>query len=256
MATSRSAAPLAAYVLNRHDWSESSLIVELFTRERGRLVVVAKGAKKPTSNFRPVLLPFQPLLAGLGKPPSNEQSEVSTLRSAEWGGGQELLPASALLSGFYMNELLLKLLARQDAHPALYDAYAEALSALALHRSAADEARTLRAFELMLLRELGWLPDLSVDTLRAQPVQADARYTLQSEAGLVPSAQGPAGAQWLELEAALMHGSMQALRQACQAVAGALRAPLQALLHYHLGHSPLRTRQVRQGVHKLTALPV
>ena len=251
----RPSASLLSYVLNRHDWSESSLIVELFTRERGRLVVVAKGAKKPTSNFRPVLMPFQPLLAGLGRPPSDDQSEVFTLRSAEWVGGHDLLPSAALLNGFYMNELLLKLLAPQDAHPALYDAYAAALSALALHRSAADEAQTLRAFELMLLRELGWLPDLSVDTQRAQALDPDASYTLKSETGLAASKQGPLGAQWLQLEAALVPGSMQALRQACLAAAGALRAPLQELLHYHLGHSPLRTRQVRQGVHKLIALP-
>lgn len=243
-------APLHAYVLHSHDWSETSLIVELYTRDRGRLVVAAKGAKRPTSNFRPVLLPFQPLWVQLGKTPADEQAEVLSLRSAEWAGGQPLMPAAALLSGFYLNELLLKLLARQDAHPALFDAYADTVSALAAR---ADEAGALRAFELLLLRQLGLLPDLSVATTDAQPLQPDGRYTLQPEAGLVPAAQGVPGAQWVMLEAALSHGSAPAVRHACAAAAAALRVPLRELLHYHLGSARLRTRQVWQGVQKLAA---
>ena len=112
MATSRAAAQtLSAYVLHRHDWSETSLIVELFTRERGRVVVAAKGAKRPNSQLRPVLLPFQPIHVQLGKTPADEAAEVHTLRSAEWAGGSPMLGGAALYSGFYLNELLLKLMA-------------------------------------------------------------------------------------------------------------------------------------------------
>ena len=246
----RPATALLAYVLHRYDWSETSLVVELFTRERGRLVVVAKGAKRPTSNFRPVLLPFQPLHALLGKAPADEQAEVLNLRGAEWAGGQPLLPAAALLSGFYLNELLLKLLARQDPHPKLFDAYADTLAALA---RAEDEASTLRAFELMLLREMGVLPELSIVTLSAQALHSASRYTLQAEAGVLPSAQGLAGVHWVALEAALSHASASALRHACGPAAAALRGPLRELLHYHLGAARLRTRQVWQGVQKLIA---
>lgn len=249
----RSGSALLAYVLHHHDWSESSLIVELFTRERGRVVVAAKGAKKPTSNFRAVLLPFQPLHALLGKTPADEQGEVHSLRGAEWAGGRPLLGPAAMFSGFYVNELLLKLLARQDAHPALFDAYADTLAALATRSESGEEPAVLRAFELTLLRELGWLPELSMATLTAQPVQADARYTLHAEAGLVAQAAGLPGADWVALEAALAHGSTEALRQACGPVAGALRAPLRELLHYHLGHDKLRTRQVWRGVQRLAS---
>ena len=248
MATSRTYSALTAYVLHRHDWSESSLIVELFTRERGRLVVVAKGAKRPTSNFRPVLLPFQPLNALLGKSAADEQAEILTLRGAEWAGGQPLLQPAALLSGFYLNELLLKLLARQDPHPGLFDAYADTLAALA---SEVDEATALRAFELMLLHELGVLPDLACATQSAEPVRAATRYTLKAEAGVVPAAAGLAGTHWVALEAALRHGSAAAVRQACMPAARGLRVPLRELLHYHLGTGTLRTRQVWQGVQKL-----
>ena len=250
MATSKPNTAQLAYVLHRYDWSETSLIVELFTRERGRLVVVAKGAKRPTSNFRPVLLPFQPLLALLGKTAADEQADVLTLRSAEWAGGQPLLPPAVLLSGFYLNELLLKLLAQQDPHPVLFDAYADALAALALGSA---EPLVLRAFELMLLRALGVLPDLALATLSAEALQPASRYTLHAETGVVPSAHGLAGACWVALEAALEHGNPAAVRQACGGVAAGLRAPLRELLHYHLGPSRLRTRQVWQGLQKLAA---
>ncbi len=249
MATSRtSAAPLNAYVLHRWDWSESSLIVDLFTRERGRLVVVAKGAKKPTSNFRAVLLPFCPLLALPGKTPADEASEVHNLRSAEWAGGQPLLPAAQLFSGFYLNELLMKLLAREDAHPTLFDRYADALASLA---AGADEAAVLRAFELVLQRETGVLPILDADAQTAEPLVPARRYALQSKSGLVAAPEGPAGRQWRAIEGALSQGGWQALLAACREAGSALRAPLREVLHYHLGPAPLATRQVWQGVQKL-----
>jgi len=127
MSTRRGAsAPLQAYVLHRYDWSESSLILDLFTRERGRIAVAAKGAKRPYSQLRVVLLPFQRLHIGLGRSVDEQGAEVQTLRSAEWAGGAPMPGGSALFPGFYLNELLLRLLARQDPHPALFDAYATA----------------------------------------------------------------------------------------------------------------------------------
>jgi len=250
MATNKAGQTLHAYVLHRWDWSETSLVVELFTRERGRVVVVAKGAKRPTSNFRAVLLPFHPLQALLGKTPADESGEVHSLRSAEWAGGVPPLPGAALFSAFYASELVMKLLARDDAHPALFDAYTATLRALA---AGADEAPVLRAFELALLRETGVLPDLSTDTLSAQPLQVESRYSLQAQTGLVASPSGPRGASWLGLEAALAGGDWHALQAACAEVGTALRVPLREVLHYHLGPAPLRTRQVWQGVQRLSA---
>jgi DNA repair protein RecO (recombination protein O) len=246
--------PLLAYVLHSYDWSESSLIVELFTRAQGRLVVVAKGAKKPTSGFRAVLLPFAPLHAALGRLPADDKAEIHTLRGAEWAGGRPLLRGDALLAGFYCNELLLKLLARSDPHAVLFECYADTLAALAGPGEASDDsssATALRAFELLLLRELGWLPDLATATLTTQLLQPRQRYTLHPEAGLINHAQGLAGEHWVAIEAALSHGASAALRAACHPVVGALRGPLRSLLHYHLGSSKLRTRQVWQGVQRL-----
>lgn len=253
------AAPLLAYVLHRWDWSETSLIVELFTREQGRLVVAAKGAKRPTSQLRPVLLPFQPLHAVLGRAPADEAAEVLNLRGAEWVGGTPLLAAGALLAGWYLNELLMKLLARQDPHPALFDAYADALAALALAPpgDALSEAAALRAFELQLLRETGSLPDLGHETLTLAALRDDARYVLRAETGLAQGRrEGLPGAVWQGIESALAQGGGAVLRAACLAAPGelgALRTMLRECLHYHLGHDQLRTRRVWQGVQRLAA---
>src|SRR5438552_16947315 len=97
---------LAAYVLHHYDWSESSLILDLFTREQGRIAVAAKGAKRPFSQLRSILLPFQRLQVSLGREASgDEPREVQTLRAADWAGGHAMLTGPALFSGFYLNEL-------------------------------------------------------------------------------------------------------------------------------------------------------
>lgn len=259
--------PLTAYVLHRYDWSESSVIVELFTRAQGRVAVVAKGAKRPTSNFRAVLLPFLPLQVLLGKPPRDDTTDVVNLKSAEWAGGVPIPPPQTLLSGYYLNELLLKLLARQDPHAELFDAYADTLVALVhtasagmadagatgAHAEGNAEAAVLRAFELLLLRELGVLPELHAVTLTAAPLQAAECFSLHPDNGLIAAAAGagPTGTNWLAVDAALTHGTLATLRQVCGPIAAALRVPLRNLLHYHLGQRPLRTRQVWQGVQRL-----
>ena len=256
--TSRRAAagPLEAFVLHQYDWSETSLILDLFTRERGRLAVAAKGAKRPYSQLRGVLLPFQRLRVQLGKTPADDSAEVHNLRSAEWAGGPPMLQAASMFSGLYLNELLMKLLARQDPHPALFDAYGATLPLLGSSDDGGTQA-TLRAFELVLLRELGLLPDLSVVTLAAEPLEPQRRYALLPEGGVAPAGPAEPGLQGealVRLEAALGHGSVAALHAACLPVAAPLRGPLRALLHYHLGSAPLRTRQVLIASQKLLAV--
>ncbi len=244
----RASAPLAAYVLHRYDWSESSVIVDVFTREQGRLAVAAKGAKRPYSQLRGVLLPFQRLQVSLGRAAASEEaaSEVQNLRGAEWGGGAAMLTGAALFNGFYLNELLLKLLARHDPHAALFDAYASTLPEL----TSGDEAEVqaaLRAFELTLLQEIGLLPDLSVVTLTQQPVRATQRYALSPDSGVgvARGADGElSGAALIGLQAALVHGSLAALRHACRNDLPALKAGLRAMIRQHLGAAGLRTRQL------------
>lgn len=233
-----------AFVLHRYDWSESSLILEVFTRHYGRVALVAKGAKRPSSNFRPVLLPLQPLhLAFSG------DAEIRTLKGAEWVGGHVMPTGDALLSGYYLNELLLRLLARDDPHPQLFDAYAAAVGMLASEHGEAREP-ALRAFELLLLREIGLLPSLDLQTLTLAPLQPQARYSLVPEAGLLAAHEDDgraslAGAQWAALQRALDQQPPfpETARQAAH-TAAELKPQLRALLHYHCGVGVLRTRQL------------
>lgn len=160
----------AAFVLHTYPYRETSLIVEAFTPAYGRVAMVARGAKRPRSETRGLLQAFQPLAlswAGAG--------ELKTLLKAEWRGGLPLLSGSALLCGFYLNELLLKLLAREDAHPALFEDYANALAALAAE-AAGGQAAVLRRFEVRLLAELGYALQLTHDVDSGAAIEAAARY--------------------------------------------------------------------------------
>ena len=244
----------AAFDLHHYDWSETSLVLDLFSREHGRLAVVAKGAKRPYSQLRSVLLPFLRLQVTLSRPSKmNEDgaAEVQSLRGAEWVGGQTLPSGAALFSGYYVNELLLKFLPRQDAQPELFDAYAALLPQL---RSVDDAQAALRAFELKMLAICGLLPDLSVLSTTQAPLDPERPYMLAPESGvIVPTHDAPqlTGQAFIQLQAALLHGSQAALQQACELAGPALKPLSRALLHYHLGHRPLRTRQVLLDVQKL-----
>ena len=256
---SRPAAALNAYVLHRYPWSESSLILDVFTREQGRLAVAAKGARRPYSQLRSVLLPFQKVHMSVGRALANdESSEIQTLRSAEWGGGTSMLTGAALFSGFYLNELLMKLLARHDPHEALFDAYSLTLATLGSGDELTTEA-ALRAFELCLLKEIGLLPELSRVTLTVQEVDSAQHYALLPEAGVCAPRAGAAelgGGVLLALHAALRQGQLFALQQVCAQALPALKSLLRGLLHYHLGAAPLRTRQVMMDLQSLAPLPI
>lgn len=240
-----------AFILHRYDWSESSLILEVLSRNHGRVAVVAKGAKRPSSNFRPVLLPLQLLHLAFGG-----DGEIRTLKGAEWVGGQVMPTGEALLSGYYLNELLLRLLARDDPHPRLFDAYAAAVGVIAgAHTEALQPA--LRAFELLLLRETGVLPVLDVQTLTLGPLAPETRYSLLPEAGLTLNQPGDAraslnGRQWQALQAALDDPApFHATLQCAAAMQGELKPQLRALLHYHCGVAVLRTRQMMMDLQSL-----
>jgi DNA repair protein RecO (recombination protein O) len=232
-----------AYVLHRYDWSESSLILEVFSRHYGRIALVAKGVKRPTSSFRPVLLPLQPLHLAFGG-----DAEIRTLKAAEWQGGHVMPTGDALMSGLYLNELLLKLLARDDPHPRLFDVYANVVQVIASEHGEALQP-ALRAFELLLLREIGLLPRLDAQTLTLAPLAPDTRYTLVPEGGLrqAHSADRVAltGAQWTALQQSLAEGApFTTTLRACAEVMSELKPQLRALLNDHCGVTTLRTRQM------------
>ncbi|QXW19077.1 DNA repair protein RecO [Comamonas aquatica] len=243
-----------AFILHRYDWSESSLILEVFTRHRGRVALLAKGVKRHTSNFRPVLLALQPLkvsytLSGDGN------ADIHVLKGAEWAGGHIMPMGNNLLTGLYLNELLMRLLARDDPYAYLFDVYGTVVKLLATQPEEVIEP-VLRAFELILLRELGLLPALELETQTLQALQPQTSYVLVAEMGLRPALDNDraalTGQQWLQLQSALEQeeAAYPALVRACATVAPALKPQLRHLLQYHCG-SLLRTRQLMMDLQTL-----
>ena len=176
------------------------------------------------------------------------EGEIRNLKSAEWQGGHVMPTGDALLSGYYLNELLMRLLARDDPHPALFDAYASTVQLLASpHPDTLQIA--LRAFELRLLQGIGLLPALDTETATLAPLEADARYVLVAESGLRQAhdddrASLP-GHVWLVLDRSLDESvPFTQTMHACIPALAELKTQLRALLHYHCGVKTLKTRQM------------
>ena len=221
-----------AFVLHSYPYKETSLIVEAFARDYGRLPLIAKGAKRPHSQLRGVLQTFQPLqLSWTGK------SEVRTLTNAEWVGGLLPLERSALLCGFYLNELLVKLLARDDPHPVLFEHYVSALNQLAHDE---PPATVLRQFELALLKETGVATSLGHLAGSNEPVEPDLLYVVDPERGpreAMSSDTAPviSGKTLLAMEAGDYSDATIQLEG---------KFLMRHLLSHHLNGAPLNTRQI------------
>ncbi len=220
------------FVLHSSYYKETSLIVDLFTREHGRIALVAKGAKRPHSRLRGVLQTFQPLSVGW-----SGKSELRTLTAAEWVGGLAPLEKSALLCGFYLNELLLKLLAREDPHPALYDHYATTLHELSQTSSIPI---ALRKFELTLLKETGVGGDLSTCITTGRVVEHEVEYVVDPERGPRPARASDA---WPRVSGKTLL-DMSAEHYADAATQMQSKFLMRFLLAHHLGGAQVKTRQI------------
>ena len=220
------------FVLHSYYYKETSLIVDLFTREHGRVALVAKGAKRPHSKLRGVLQTFQPLSVGW-----SGKSELRTLTAAEWVGGMLPLEKSALLCGFYLNELLLKLLAREDPHPALFDHYVSTLHELA-HNDSSPIA--LRKFELALLKETGVAGDLATCTATGNAPEHEREYVVDPERGPRPARPSDV---WPSVTGKTL---LDMTREDYGDAATQMQSKflMRFLLAHHLGGEQVKTRQI------------
>jgi DNA repair protein RecO (recombination protein O) len=228
------------FVLHSRPYRETSLIVEAFTRDRGRVALLARGARRPKSALRGVLLAFQPLVVSW-----SGRGELRTLTRAEWGGAYSPLKGQALICGFYLNELLLKLLPRDDPHEQLFQAYRETLAALG---EGGEQSPVLRRFEMCLLRELGYAVILDRDVEHGEPVARERSYVYVVERGPVSAAGAPrigvelSGQTLLDMQSGVFTST--ATQQQSKLL-------MRTLINHCLGNQVLHTRQLLRDLQEL-----
>ncbi|MFO7542555.1 MAG: DNA repair protein RecO [Thiobacillus sp.] len=234
------------FILHTYPFKETSVVAEVFTRSHGRVALIARGARRPASALRGLVQPFTPLLLSwFGK------SDLKTLHTAEWQGGAPPPQGRALMCGFYLNELLLRLLARGDAHEVLYDRYIATLGQLAGECCRTEDRaiffeRILRRFEKNLLGEIGYGATFDVEAETGAPIEPGIRYVFQPERGAL-RAEGYAGCpvsgQTLIDLAADHFESPSTMIES--------KALMRALINHTLGSKPLYTRQLLRDLTEL-----
>lgn len=207
-------------------------MLEVFSRDLGRIGLVARGAQRPKSRFRGLLDPFRPLcLSWTGR------GELMTLTQTDAAGPPLYLRGTRVMAGFYMNELMMKLTERGDPHPGLFAHYATSVTALAGDDSADV---VLRRFEMLLLDEIGYGLNLATDVLEHAPVDPGKNYEYRVEQGLVP-VTGTSGSCIFRGAEILAVSRLEFDTPDVLRVAKLL---LRTVIHHHLGGRVLKTRQV------------
>ncbi len=221
-----------AYILHTRPYRETSLLLEVFTSDYGRIGIIAKGVRKPKAKSRGLLQPFVPLLLScVGR------GELLTLKDFDAGGMVILLNGRALVSAFYLNELLMRLLHRWDAHQALFQSYGKALNELKIKK----EQEVLRVFEKSLLKALGYELQLIREVETGDLVESDKMYAFDPERGpiLIKSQSG---------NKSLFKGkSLLALHQEALndlTVLWDAKRLMREALAIHLGNKPLESRKL------------
>ncbi len=228
----------SAMVLHTRPYTESSLLIDIFTRDHGRLMLLSKGARKQKSSLRGVLMPFQPLLISW-----SARNQLGILTSAEVAGFRPLPHGESLQACYYMNELILKLLHRFDPHPVLYDYYRGTVEQLV--SSDEVQAEQLRIFEKKLLQEIGFGLILDHDYETGEAIDESQEYQYIAN-------QGPV------LNGAASEGNVKVSGKTLRALAEeSINHPLvkrqarnltRTLIQQQLGNKSLRTRRVMMSM--------
>lgn len=228
----------AAFILHHRPFRDSSQILDVLSREYGKLALVARGSRGPKSRLKGVLRPFMPLSMSWV-----QRTDLGTLTGAELHGSPLRLSGDALLSGYYVNELLLHFLHRHDPQPDIFDIYVHAIETLA----ACDEiAPCLRRFEIDLLRQLGYALNLDHEADSDTPLQVDSNYEYRFE-------QGPVQVARSEGPLVFAGGLLTAVAEQRFSEPDALRAAnrlLREVISFHLGGKELKSRKVLVDLHR------
>lgn len=229
-------------ILHRRAYRESSFLVEAFAREHGRVGLVARGARRAKARWRGLLEPLQPVrLSWSGR------GELHTLTGAEPGNGAMRLSGENLYAGFYAGELTIRLTARDDPHPALFDSFAHLLQILS---AGTDPAAPIRRFECDLLAAIGYALPLTRESASGAAVVADRDYLYHPEEGLRRADGPPAGGETPVSGDVLLGLAGDDSLDSPERTAGARRL-LKAALAPHLGRRPLQTTETLRAMRRL-----
>ncbi len=222
-----------AYVLHPRAYRETSLIIEVLTRDHGRVAMVARGAKGPKSKWRNLLQPFRPLLLGW-----SARGELGTLTSADQVAAPPALHGEALYCGMYVNELLIRLLHRGDPHPEVFERYRQVLAELA---SAVPPQPGLRIFEKHLLAAIGYGLTLDHEHGSDIPLQADNMYDYRPDRGPVRVGDHAGSKGRAVSGKALLALNTEQLNDE---ILPELRSLMRRVIGYHLGDKPLASQKL------------
>ena len=240
MTTTRRVQNEPAWLLHHRPFRDSSRILDVLSRDHGRLSLVARGSRSAKSKLKGVLRPFLPLQLSWVI-----RTDLGTLTGAEMGGAPILLSGDALLSGYYVNELILSLMHRHDGQPEVFEAYSAAIIAL---NAEEDVAATLRRFEFELLRLLGYALNLDHDTETGQDLINECRYEYRVAQGPVRTSgvEGPMNFSGKEL--------LDVARQDFSNPATARNAArlLRNVIAWHLDGKELKSRKVLKELRQST----
>lgn len=234
-----------AYVLHTRAYRESSHLLELLTRDYGRVAAVARGSRGPRSRWKNILQPFRPLLVSW-----SQRGDLGTLSSADQVAAPPALPGSALYCGLYLNELLIRLLHRNDPHPEVFERYRDALGLLATGQ---DPQPTLRVFEKHLLQACGFGVSLDVEAGSERPISATEWYDYQPAKGAIRAGTGA------QRQSGIVPGQALLALDSEQLSADDLpylKDLMRRVIRHHLGDKPLASeslyRSMRSGADRKT----
>ena len=229
-----------AYLMHQRPFSESSQIINLFSRHFGRVDVIAKGSKRPKSKFKSFLQPFLPILVSW-----SGRSQLKTLRSIDLNIKQKTtLPSKQLMSAFYLNELILSLLTTNDPYPELFDCYALTIDKL----SDVDSSESvLRTFEINLLSQIGYAINFQTEAMSSNEIEAEQVYRFVVEEGFIRSNATTS-------HHSLIKGSIiKAIEKGDYSTSQILKAAKRITresIKYHLSGKELNTKKVFRSIHK------
>lgn len=222
-----------AFILHGRDYSNTSRLLDVFTRDYGRITLVAKGARTARSKLQGVLQPFSPLIVSW-----SGKGEVQTLTGAEPVKNTISLAGNQVMSAYYINELLQRLMTYHDPHPELFEVYQQTLENFSHH----DDELVLRRFEKQLLAEIGYGLSLEVESENGLALSKDDKYYYDIEKGPVNIKNNDATGEFVISGQTLLDmsseqfSSLQSQKEAKQL--------MRIILSHHLGDKPLKTRSL------------